>query len=357
MSSIEALLEDLADNLFRDLCTSAVLAAAEQNTDSLALWPALEEAGLASALDPEADDPRTLSPELISVILRAAGKHALPLPLAETYAAQRMALASGLDLIEGPVTVATQRLHLAPVAGGWLASGNLRQVPYGHVSRAILAIGTDPEGRDHAIWLAGLTPSLEDKNLAGEPRDGYRLDACFVGAAAVRAAPQRMLERLIDEMRLMRSALLVGAMSTALGLTIRHATERVQFGRPIARFQAIQHQVAEMAAQVASAAAATEAAFTALAERDAHFEILAAKIRASEAAGIVARIAHQVHGAMGMTHEHPLHFSTRRIWSWRDDYGSESVLAVELGRLVLATGPDDLWLMMTPPALATGEAA
>ena len=90
---------------------------------------------------------------------------------------------------------------------------------------------------------------------------------------------------------------------------MRYAGERVQFGRPIGRFQAVQQQLALAAAEVAAASAAAEAAARA-ADADgvlaAELPIAMAKARTSEAAGAVARIAHQVHGAIGFTREHDL---------------------------------------------------
>ena len=71
-----------------------------------------------------------------------------------------------------------------------------------------------------------------------------------------------------------------------------------------------------------------------------------AKIRVGEAAGEVAAIAHQVLGAIGFTQEHVLNRYTRRLWAWRDDFGSESVWAVKLGHLVAANGADALWPML-----------
>jgi hypothetical protein len=59
------------------------------------------------------------------------------------------------------------------------------------------------------------------------------------------------------------------------------------------------------------------------------------------------RLAYQVHGAIGFTHEHSLHRLTRRLWSWRDEFGTESHWSRELGKEVLAAGADALWPMIT----------
>jgi len=72
-----------------------------------------------------------------------------------------------------------------------------------------------------------------------------------------------------------------------------------------------------------------------------------AKCQAARAATVVSRVAHQVHGAIGFTHEHRLHHLTRRLWSWRDEFGVESEWSMELGRIVAARGADGLWPLLT----------
>ena len=72
-------------------------------------------------------------------------------------------------------------------------------------------------------------------------------------------------------------------------------------------------------------------------------EAVSAKIRCSEAAEKGSAIAHQVHGAIGFTIEHILHRYSLRALAWRDDFGSESFWAVELGKLVARRGADELW--------------
>ena len=98
---------------------------------------------------------------------------------------------------------------------------------------------------------------------------------------------------------------------------------------------------------VAAAGIAAESAFRAAERGDARFEIAVAKVRVGEAAGVGAGIAHQTHGAIGFTYEHSLHFATRRLWSWRAEFGSESAWARELGHAVAARGADALWSDLT----------
>jgi acyl-CoA dehydrogenase len=124
----------------------------------------------------------------------------------------------------------------------------------------------------------------------------------------------------------------------------------VQFGRPIAKFQAVQHNLAMLAGEVAAASAAADIAAEACADGIALAPVAIAKVRGGEAAGTGAAIAHQVHGAMGFTYEHSLHHATRRLWAWREEFGNEAQWAARLGRLVATRGADELWPFVADPS-------
>jgi acyl-CoA dehydrogenase len=141
---------------------------------------------------------------------------------------------------------------------------------------------------------------------------------------------------------------------------VTYVQEREQFGRPLARFPTVQQELARMAGEVALISAATQAAVAAegpAAEGPAAkgpagagrpgadegvSAVVAAKAQASIGAGVVAAIAHQLHGAIGTTEEHRLRLTTTRLWSWRDEDGSEAECFAELGRAALtaATGAE-----------------
>jgi len=140
-------------------------------------------------------------------------------------------------------------------------------------------------------------------------------------------------------MALALAAQLRGAMEQVLAVSVGYAHDRVQFGRPLARFQAIQHHLAEMAGE----AAATGAAVDSAAEAGTPFAFAAAKARASQAAGTVAHLAHQVHGAIGYTAEHDLHIWTKRLWAWRDECGNEAHWWQALGAESARGGGAALW--------------
>jgi acyl-CoA dehydrogenase len=126
----------------------------------------------------------------------------------------------------------------------------------------------------------------------------------------------------------------------------------VQFGRPIGRFQAVQQQLALAAGEVAAASAAASAAArvaadTGFAAPATRLAVAAAKSRTGEAAGAVARIVHQVHGAIGFTREHDLRLWTTRLWAWREEDGSDAEWNTDIGATVLAAGPAGLWPLIT----------
>jgi acyl-CoA dehydrogenase len=194
-----------------------------------------------------------------------------------------------------------------------------------------------------------LTP---DKNLAGEPRDTLTFADVAAPLSGV-AGPSGDVSRnaLYRRGALTRAVQMAGALEKLLDLSVRYANERVQFGRPIGKFQAIQQNLAVAAGHVAAAGAAADAAVETLdwtqRNESSFFPVAAAKSRVGEAAGVAAGIAHQVHGAIGFTYEHQLHHSTRRLWSWREEFGAEPYWQAEIGRQVAARGADQLWPFIT----------
>jgi acyl-CoA dehydrogenase len=123
--------------------------------------------------------------------------------------------------------------------------------------------------------------------------------------------------------------------------------ERKQFGRAIGQFQAVQQQLALFAADVAAVACATRGACRAASRGDAGFQIAAAKLRANQAIGLATACAHQVHGAIGFTWDHPLHHATQRLWSWRSELGNDRYWSERLGASVAERGAANFWSDLT----------
>jgi acyl-CoA dehydrogenase len=176
------------------------------------------------------------------------------------------------------------------------------------------------------------------RNLAGEPRPIVRV--------SLEAAPEGVRPAVapLALFALLKAAQIPGALARVLDIAMGYSNERVQFGRPIAKFQAVQHMLAEAAGHVAAAGVAVDLA----AAEPGEALCAAAKARASEAAGRVAALTHQVIGAIGYAREYHLHPLTRRLWSWRDEAGDETFWHAVLARHALSSGAaDDLWAWLT----------
>jgi acyl-CoA dehydrogenase len=348
MNEQKEILQESVTRLFTDLVTRDCLIAAEEGKFPDALWTALEENGLTLALTPEDQGGVGASWDDTFVILRAAGQFAAPVPLAETILAQWLLARAGLTAPAGPLTVAhraqTENLTAVRDGDGWRVSGRIAAVPWGRHAGHVVALAL-ADGKPHLTLLPISEATVEpDLNIAREPRDTLNFD----GAAAVLAgAPSTDGDIVSLYGAMIRSAQMAGACEKALAEAVQYAQDRVQFGRPIGKFQAIQHQLAALAAKSAQATMAASSAFRAADRGDPRFEVACAKIVAGEAAALVTAVAHQVHGAIGFTYEHALHFATRRLWSWRPEFGSESRWAEELGRRTAARGAGALWTDLT----------
>lgn len=348
MSDIQNDLMNTLDRICEEHCTRAVRVAAEAGDWPSALWNAVDEVGIVSALLPEESGGSGIEFADAMAVLRRSAYHALPLPLAETMLAGRLLLSAGLAVPGGALTVAPpcdgDPLRITRAASGATVSGTALHVPWGDLcAHAVLV--SNSEGSSF-IGLVGTPGHLTatNRNLAGEARVTLHFDRSPLLAVAPFPGG---LDRLRAEGALVRSVQMAGALERILSYGLQYANERVQFGKPIGRFQAVQHMLALLAGHVAAASAAADMAVESSTTQADEFSVAIAKSRIGEGAGKGAEIAHQVHGAMGFTHEHNLHHSTRRLWSWREEFGNESFWQVRLGGIVAARGAQALWPAIT----------
>src|SRR5262245_7061 len=188
MNETRALLGDTVGRIFSDLVTKELLEATERGTWPEELWRALEENGVTLPLVPEARGGAGLSWQDAHVILELSGRHAVPVPLAETIVASWLLAGAGLDVPDGPLTIAPtqagERLRLARADGGWSLSGTAARVPWGAAAGHLVAVA-DVDGRPTvALVAAGRAAAAPERNLALEPRDTLTFEAVAVNAAA-----------------------------------------------------------------------------------------------------------------------------------------------------------------------------
>ena len=354
----DPLIVDTVTRMLAELCEPEVVTAAEDGTWPAALWEALEESALTRAWIPEAlGGPGTSLADGFAIV-RLTGTHAVPAPLAETLLAGWLASQAGLEAPEGPLTVAPVDAASPLRLEGEGLVGSVRRVPFATVCEHIAAVYTDGDSSGSsnakqgvALVSRGACTVEPGTSLAGEPSDTVVFDRATPVARSA-PTPVNLAERLRRMGATVRSQQMAGALERCLEQSLRYAADRHQFGRPIAKFQAVQHNLAVLAGEVAAATTSADAAASAIArhgiEDDRTFLAVAtAKIRGGQAAGAGAGIAHQVHGAMGFTREYSLQHRTRRLWAWRDDFDPETVWAIELGRHVAQRGGDALWATVT----------
>lgn len=300
-----------------------------------AVWAEVEQMGLPLALLSEEQGGFGLEPAETGEVLRLLGRHAVPLPVAETMAANRLLAAAGLPLVTGPAGLA--RADDCTFADGRL-SGTVDRVPWGeHLHYLALAVGETLYRVPRAGWQvaeAGFAVNFT-------PRPDLQIDWIVDPAASAHLPHCPRAEGAT-----VRAYQIAGALETALGMTLDHTATRVQFGKPLSKFQAVQHELAKLAGELACATAAADLAGEALARGD-MMGVAAGTLRAREAAGAGAAIATQMHGAIGFTREHRLHLYTTALWTWRDEFGGQVMWAKRLGQAALDSGPHGYWPMVT----------
>jgi acyl-CoA dehydrogenase len=345
----ENIVAQTAERIFADLADAQTINRDKNGGWKAPLWRALSEAGLPLSWVAEEYGGSGVTLAEGFGVLSAAGRFALPVPLAETMLAGWLLSQAKLACPEGEMTVAPAgpKDRITINTDGTL-SGRARGIPFGREAKHIAVFAQDGKAKPSIALVAASHCRIESSlNLGGDSNDTVTFDR--VAAIAVKPAPDGFdVTSLLLMGAVMRSLQIAGSLESMLEISVRYSNERVAFEKKISKFQAVQHNLAKLAGESAAALAAATSAADAFASgtasRDAMFlEAASAKIRCSEAAEKAAAIAHQVHGAIGFTIEHILHRYTLRALAWRDDFGSESYWAVELGKRVAANGADELW--------------
>lgn len=320
------------ERLLADACTPQVVRAIEAGQAATPLWNAIDASGFLDAMIPEAHGGYGMSLSDVFGLVAAEGRYATPLPVGQTLLARAVIATAGAQVPAGPIAIAASAQEAPQEQGGRIVC---RHTPYAMVAEWVVA---SLPGR----WLllpkaqAAVTPSGIHGSLHA---DLEWPSASAASHASQTAAPWR------EAGAVLAAAQMAGAMERVLEMTLQFANDRVQFGRSIGKFQAIQHQLAVMAENVAAARMAAQIGFDAQGPFPPPLRAAAAKARASEAAALVAPMAHAIHGAIGVTAELDLQLFTRRLHDWRADFGSERAWHTVLGRALLASGDATLDFM------------
>lgn len=335
MNELQTILSDSVNRLMTDHATKQTIMGAEDGVWPQALWDELVANGLTRVLVPEALEGAGATWSDAYVVLKAAGEHAAPLPLAEAILAGWILGRAGIAVPDGVVTVMEGDFLLAE---GRL-SGKATRVAWGRNATYAVALVKSGWGVEAVLAPLEYARIERDQNVAREPRDTLIFERVVVETGWVEL-PENAL-RLYGA--LARACQMAGALNYLTAQSVQYANERTQFGKPIAKFQTVQQNLAVFAVEAAAVNTAGQAAARAADSGDATFEFAAAKLRANAAAGQGAALAHQVHGAIGFTQEHRLHRLTRRLIGWRSEFGGDRLWAERLGRMAAGFGPEGLW--------------
>ncbi len=306
------LLVETIDKLFAEHCTPERIAAAEGGYD-LALWATLEDSGLTLVGVPEHHGGSGGTLHDTAAIITASGYHAAPVPLADSLVGARLLTAGGREIGVGPN----------------IAIGGAR-VPWMQQATIVAEVGVlvDPVREIERVG----------HNYAGEPYVVLRSTSGDVTTAR-------------EQMALARALQMAGALQRVAELCVQYAIEREQFGKPIGKQQILQHYLAQIAGEAVTAKAAADNAVdlivAGVGEHEITLAIAVAKAVSGRSVATVNRLAHQLHGAIGYTDEHRLQFWTRRLWAWRDDFGTETEWAAVIGQSFAVQGGDALWPTIT----------
>lgn len=299
----------------------AIIRAIEHSGDVAVLWQHLEDSGFMDALVEDERGGAGLSLTDVFSIVLACGRHALPAPLAQTLFVRALGGKSSAPLPKGPITIAPSCTRHV--------DGSLHciQVPFGLVAEwTLIAL-------EESAWL--LPVSAAQSTAAGG-------NGCLDADLRWRSLPDQAIALdHFTEWSLIgataTAALMAGALEKIFEMTVAYADDRIQFGKPIGKLQAIQQQLSVMAEHVFAARMAAQIGFLSETAQPDLLRGAVAKERTSAVAAAAAATAHAVHGAMGFTEEYDLQLYTRRLHEWRMAYGSETFWSARLGHAALSS--------------------
>ncbi|WP_059020240.1 acyl-CoA dehydrogenase family protein [Mycobacterium sp. M26] len=340
-------LRELADDIF-DAATEPILDAQQVALPyDTKLWVTLSESGLTLLTTPESLGGSGAGIPELAVVLESAGYHGAAVPLAEhDLLAAWLLRMSGQEIPQGPMVAAA-----APDNGDGPPTVN--GLSWADVAETLVLLG---DGLVTAVPREQWTIIDETHDITGQTRATVRIETTLDTGHPV-------TDDVSGEFRL-RGALGIvlqtcGALARALDLSREHVQKREQFGRPIAKFQAVQSLLSSAAGALAMAKTAAAFATEVTAEQGfsttaGQFAIAVAKIESARAATVVARNAHQAHGAIGFTLDHRLRHFTNRALAWRSEFGSQRYWQEYLGRLAIeSTGT--AWDLVTALSSASSQ--
>ncbi|GIF22814.1 alkylation response protein AidB-like acyl-CoA dehydrogenase [Actinoplanes tereljensis] len=252
------------------------------------LWTQLADLGVTALAIPARHGGLDATPIDLVIAAEELGHHAVPGPIPETLATVPTLLAALTETVPG----GEAERWLSELAAG-RALATLTAPPW-------LPFAVDADAAELVLLVDGDAVGTARRGTVHSSMDRTRRLYEVESAGPVEICPA--VGRALDLGALVCAAQLLGAGRALLEAAVAHARTRVQFGRAIGGFQAVQQRLADVAVGLEFARPLVYAAAVTLTPRD----VSAAKVACSDAANRAARAALQVHGAIGYTQEHGL---------------------------------------------------
>jgi alkylation response protein AidB-like acyl-CoA dehydrogenase len=331
------------------------------------LWQEMAELGWMGLAFPEKYGGGDMSFLDLAVLLEEMGRACLPGPFFSTVVLgglpildigseeQKQEYLPGLIRGEKILTLALNepgyhnydassiKLEATPDDGNYIIKGTKLFVPDAHIADYLLWVARTKPEKGITIFLTDAkSPKIKYtilKSIAGDKLCEVVFDQMPVLKANILGQlgqAESAVRKIIDRAAVGKCCEMVGNIQRVLEMTIDYAKERKQFDRPIGSFQVIQHYCADMATDVDGVRLSTYQAAWMLSEGlPCSKEVAIAKAWAGEASQRVIALAHQIHGAIGVTMEHDLHFYTRRAKAGELAFGDANfyreIVAREMG--------------------------
>ncbi len=234
-------------------------------------------------------------------------------------------------------------VEATPDGGNYIIKGTKLFVPDAHIADYLLCVARTKPKNGITIFLADAkNPRINYtvlKTIAGDKLCEVVFDQMPVPKANILGQLNQgwsAVQRIIERASVGKCCEMVGNIQRVLEMTVDYAKERKQFDRPIGSLQIIQHYCADMATDIDGARLSTYQAAWMLSEGlPCTKEVAIAKAWTSQSSQRVVALAHQIHGAIGVTTEHDLHYYTKRAKAAELAFGDANfyreVVAKEMG--------------------------
>jgi alkylation response protein AidB-like acyl-CoA dehydrogenase len=321
-------MNEFAASLHDMLGAAGVPEAARQWADGdrapgLALWRRLADLGVTALAVPEKWGGLGASPADLAAACTELGHHAVPGPVAESLAAVP-ALLAALDVDARPEWLAAP--DGADLRPGWLAALAAGDLIATLAAPPRLPFAADAEAAGLVLLARADVVQVAGTGASHRSVDAARSLSAVTGHGIVARGAGAAVARAFDMGTLACSAQLLGAGRALLEASVRHASVRAQFGRPVGAFQAVKHKLADVAIGLDFARPLLDAAAAAIADGSATSgrDVSAAKVACADAATLAARAALQVHGAIGYTAEHDVSLWLTKVRALVAAWGSQA---------------------------------